>query len=72
MLFDQQRAESFAVSQKAAMPCGCVGVMLGHTGDHVQFGIEQAACGRHREEEIASIDKDEMLTPTTPFEPFGG
>jgi hypothetical protein len=72
MMFDPQRAEAFAPSQKAVMPCGCLAVMLGRAGARVQFGIEETACGRHRVSEIASVDKNELLTPAGPFEPFGG
>ena len=72
MLFDQQRAESFRPSQKAVMPCGCVGIMLGHAGSRVQFGIEQSQCAQHDDGEVASIERNELLTPAEPFEPFAG
>lgn len=72
MMFDPQRAETFEPSQKAVMACGCLGVVLGHAGNDVQFGIEEAACSRHRVGEVVSIDRRALLRPATPFEPFGG
>ena len=72
MMFHPVRAEAYRPSQKAVMPCGCIGVMLGHAGAHVHFGIEETACSQHRVSEITSVNKNELLTPTEPFEPFGG
>jgi hypothetical protein len=72
MMFQPQRAEAFAPAQKAVMPCGCIGVMLGHAEDRVQFGIEQSACGKHHSGDMVSIERNVLVTPSEPFEPFGG
>jgi hypothetical protein len=70
--YDAVRAEVFEPSKKAVLPCGCTGLMLGHSDECVQFGIERAVCRVHREDEMASVGKNELLTPTEPFSPFGG
>jgi hypothetical protein len=72
VMFHPVRAEAFEPSMKAVLPCGCTGVMLGHGSEDVEFGIEQTACGQHRQGEIAMVGRNALLTPTESFDPFSG
>jgi hypothetical protein len=72
VMFDKVRAQLFSVSQKAVRSCGCTAIVLGHDSDFVLCGIEQAGCDRHGTGEMVSVKKNQLLTPTEPFNPVGG
>lgn len=60
------------MAQRAVLPCGCSGVVVGHNDDSVRFGIEQSSCDLHEQGTIAEVDKNALLTPNQIGWPFGG
>jgi hypothetical protein len=66
MTFEPVYAAAIAVSKRAALPCGCVGVVLGRSDqDEVLFGIEQpsAKCKEHTAGEIETVNANATVTP---------
>src|SRR5687768_12799790 len=66
MTFEPVNAREIALSRRAALPCGCVGVVLGRDGeDEVQFGIDQPSpeCQEHTAEGIALVNAFANVTP---------
>ena len=59
-MFDRIRAELFCMTQKAVLPCGCTGVMMGHHDNSVQFGIERSSCDVHEQATVPEVDKDDL------------
>jgi|KBSSwiStaDraftv2_1062776.scaffolds.fasta_scaffold207350_4 hypothetical protein len=67
MTFQPVIAGSVALSRRAALPCGCVGVVLGRDGaDEVLFGVEAPSpqCPlEHATDTIALVNAGTSVTP---------
>jgi hypothetical protein len=68
-IFPSISASQLHMSQRAQMPCGCVGVALGHDDAGVQMGIQDNACPQHNAADVVSIDKGALVTLVQPTSP---
>ena len=60
------KAETFASSRTAILPCGCLGHMVNRDDEFVQFAIEQPGCVQHIVAEVIEVSRTEMLSSTDP------
>ena len=66
MTFEPINAGSIALSRRAALPCGCVGVVLGRNDeDEVLFGVDRPSpnCQEHTADDIAVVNANVSVTP---------
>ncbi len=66
MTFETVKAGAIALSRRAELTCGCVGVVLGREGeDDVLFGIDQPSptCREHTADDIALVNANLNVNP---------